>query len=89
MKPEKVTLYFKQGTSDKVYDVSLEEVENNCFVVRFAYGRRGATLTTGTKTNAPVAYAPAKAIYDKLVKSKTADGYIPNDTPNADVRSYT
>jgi bifunctional non-homologous end joining protein LigD len=50
MKPEKVTLYFQQGTSDKVYHVSLEAVAAHRFVVHFAYGRRGATLTTGTKT---------------------------------------
>jgi len=77
MKAEKVTLYFKQGSSDKVYSASLEEVENNNFVVHFAYGRRGATLTTGTKTNTPVEYTAAKKIYDKLVKSKTAEGYRP------------
>ena len=77
METEKVTLYFKQGTSDKVYQAALEAVENNHFVVNFAYGRRGATLTTGTKTKAPVDYATAKKIYDKLVKSKTAEGYMP------------
>ncbi|MDM8523942.1 RNA ligase family protein [Desulfococcaceae bacterium HSG8] len=77
MKSEKITLYFKQGTSDKVYNASLEEVENNSFVVNFAYGRRGATLTTGTKTKKPVNYASAKKIYDKLVKSKTSKGYAP------------
>src|SRR5205823_853103 len=77
MKAETVTLYFKQGTSDKVYHAALEAVEHNRFVVHFAYGRRGATLTTGTKTQTPVDYASAKKIYDKLVKSKTAEGYTP------------
>jgi len=77
MQTEKVTLYFKQGTSDKVYSAALEEAGNNTFVVNFAYGRRGATLNTGTKTKAPVDYAAAKKIYDKLVKSKTAEGYVP------------
>ena len=77
METEKVTLYFKQGSSDKVYQAALEAVENGHFVVNFAYGRRGATLTTGTKTKASVDYAAAKKIYDKLVKSKTAEGYIP------------
>ncbi len=79
MKSEKVTLYFKQGTSDKVYNASMEEVENDGFVVNFAYGRRGATLTTGTKTKTPVGYAAAKKIYDTLVKSKTSKGYTPGE----------
>lgn len=79
MKSEQITLYFKQGTSDKVYQASLEETENNLFLVNFAYGRRGATLTTGTKTKKPVDYASAKQTYDKLVKSKTSKGYLPGE----------
>ncbi len=77
MKSENITLYFKQGSSDKVYTVSLEEVEIDRFVVNFAYGRRGATLTTGTKTKTPVDYASGKKTYDKLVKSKKSKAYIP------------
>ncbi len=77
MTSENITLYFKQGNSDKIYTASLEEAENNRFVVNFAYGRRGATLTTGTKTKTPVDYDSAKKAYDKLVKSKTSKGYAP------------
>jgi bifunctional non-homologous end joining protein LigD len=77
MTSEHITVYFKQGRSDKVYTAALEEVEHNRFVVNFAYGRRGATLKTGTKTTTPVEYAAAKNIYDKLVRSKTAKGYAP------------
>ena len=77
MKSEHITLYFKQGSSDKVYNASLEEVEDNRFVVNFAYGRRGATLTTGTKTKSPLGYDSARNIYNKLVKSKTSKGYVP------------
>lgn len=76
MTSENITLYFKEGTSDKVYKASIEEADNN-FVVNFAYGRRGATLKTGTKTKIPVDSASAKKIYDKLVKSKTSKGYMP------------
>ncbi|MCP4403093.1 MAG: WGR domain-containing protein [bacterium] len=77
MPSETITLYFKRGGSDKVYTAALEEVEHKRFVVNFAYGRRGATLKTGTKTSTPVEYADAKKIYDKLVKSKTSKGYAP------------
>jgi bifunctional non-homologous end joining protein LigD len=71
---EQITLYFRQGSSDKVYQASIEPADGG-HVVRFAYGRRGATLQTGIKTNAPVAYDEAKRIYDRLVAEKTAKGY--------------
>jgi bifunctional non-homologous end joining protein LigD len=79
MKSEQITLYFKQGTSDKIYQASIEQVGDDSFVVNFAYGRRGSTLTTGTKTPTPVDYAFAKKAYDKLVKSKTSKGYVPGE----------
>ena len=40
---ESITLYFKQGSSDKVYQVSIEPKDGK-HVVNYAYGRRGATL---------------------------------------------
>ena len=77
MKSEHITLFYKQEKSDKVYKAALEEKEG-LFVVNFAYGRRGATLKTGTKTQVPVAYEKAKKIYDKLVNSKGEKGYAPD-----------
>jgi bifunctional non-homologous end joining protein LigD len=73
---EQITLYFRQSSSDKVYQASIEPADGG-YVVRFAYGRRGTTLQTGTKTNTPVAQDEAKRIYDKLVAEKTAKGYSP------------
>jgi bifunctional non-homologous end joining protein LigD len=77
-----VTLYYHEGSSDKVYQCSIEPAGER-FTVDFAYGRRGSTLNTGTKTNVPVDYEDAKRIFDKLVKEKTAKGYTPgeNGTP--------
>jgi bifunctional non-homologous end joining protein LigD len=77
-----VTLYYREGSSDKVYQASVEPAGER-FTVNFAYGRRGSTLNTGTKTNVPVDYEDAKRIFDKLVKGKTAKGYTPgeNGTP--------
>jgi len=72
---ESTTLYYCSGSSDKVYQASIEPVGNDKFHVAFAYGRRGSTLTTGVKTTEPVDLAKAKSIYGSLVKSKTSKGY--------------
>ena len=71
---ERITLYYREGSSDKVYQAAIEP-KGDLFVVNFAYGRRGATLQTGTKTPTPVEYDSAKSAYDKLVGEKKAKGY--------------
>jgi bifunctional non-homologous end joining protein LigD len=73
---ENITLYFREGPSDKVYQASIHPKEQG-YMVHFAYGRRGSTLSTGSKTQTPVAYPIAKGIYDKLIKEKLAKGYLP------------
>ena len=73
---ENITLYYREGSSDKVYSASIQP-SGPGFIVTFAYGRRGATLNIGTKTHSPVGFDEAKRIYDKLVKEKTAKGYTP------------
>ena len=73
---QSITLYYREGSSDKVYQCSIEPAGER-FVVNFVYGRRNATLNTGTKTNVPVGYADARRIFDKLVREKTAKGYTP------------
>jgi len=79
---ERVTLYYRAGSSDKVYQTSIEPMGDE-FVVNFAYGRRGSTLTTGTKTSLPVPYDTAKKIFTKLLNEKKAKGYTEgeNGTP--------
>lgn len=74
METKTASLYFKNGSSDKEYHARIEEADGG-FVVTFAYGRRGSTLTTGTKTQTPVSRDKAIAIFDKLVKEKTSKGY--------------
>ena len=69
-------LWYREGTSDKIYRAAIETGDGG-FVVNFAYGRRGSTLNTGSKTQSPVPYAEAVDIYEKLVMSKTAKGYKP------------
>ena len=68
------TLYYKEGSSDKVYQCQIEAAGER-YVVNFAYGRRGGTLNTGTKTNVPVDFDSAQRIFDKLVKEKRSKGY--------------
>lgn len=73
---ENISLYFKEGSSDKEYHVDLVPSESG-FVVNFRYGRRGSALASGTKTASPVPFESAKKIFDKLVHEKTAKGYSP------------
>lgn len=80
---DNITLYYREGSSDKVYQAALEPAGDR-FTVTFAYGRRGSTLNTGTKTSSQVSYDDAKRIFDKLVREKMAKGY----TPGADGTPY-
>jgi bifunctional non-homologous end joining protein LigD len=70
------TLYYREGGSDKIYQADIEPAGDG-FHVTFAYGRRGATLQTGTKTTKPVSRAEAEATAAKLIASKLAKGYTP------------
>jgi bifunctional non-homologous end joining protein LigD len=72
------TLYYREGSSDKVYQAFIETTVGGC-LVRFAYGRRGSTLTTGTKTPHPVTLDKAATILDKLIRAKLAKGYTPGE----------
>lgn len=69
-----ITLYCREGSSDKEYQLRLEATDGG-YLVNFAYGRRGSALRSGTKTQAPVALAAAEKIYDKLLKEKQGGGY--------------
>ena len=74
--PEQITLYYREGGSDKVYQAAIEP-QGECYVVKIAYGRRGSTMSTGTKTQTPVDYDTATRIFTKLVNEKKAKGYTP------------
>ncbi|MCP5051708.1 MAG: WGR domain-containing protein [bacterium] len=76
---ESITLYFQKGKSDKMYQAFLQEVEGG-FTVNYAFGRRGTTLKTETKTKEPLDYDKAKKVYDKLIKSKMAKGYTEGES---------
>jgi predicted DNA-binding WGR domain protein len=69
-------LSFRQGKSDKVYEVVLCQVGEGQYVVNFRYGRRGSALREGTRTVAPVPLARAERVFAQLVASKTQKGYV-------------
>jgi predicted DNA-binding WGR domain protein len=71
---QSASLHYREGNSDKVYQAAIEP-KGDGYLVTFAYGRRGNTLTTGTKTTHPVNLAEATKAFDKLVASKVAKGY--------------
>lgn len=83
MKEEKISLYYKDGGSDKVYHAQIVRAivatavpaTGEDWVVNFQYGRRGQSLQTGTKTAKPVTFDKAKKVFDKLVAEKKGKGY--------------
>lgn len=70
----KTCLQYREGSSDKVYQVELAPA-GGLFMVNFAFGRRGSTLNAGSKTPSPVDEASAKRIFEKLIREKKAKGY--------------
>ncbi|OQP45777.1 hypothetical protein [Niastella populi] len=72
-------LYFKEGNSDKVYEIDLCDVGNDKYVVNFRYGRRGAKLKEGSKTPVPVTLAGAEEIFGELENEKISKGYTASE----------
>ncbi len=71
---DRITLYCREGKSDKVYNAEIVK-QGDGFVVNIAYGRRGGTMKTGTKTPKPVSRDKAQYIYGNLVLDKVGKGY--------------
>jgi bifunctional non-homologous end joining protein LigD len=74
---QSASLHFREGNSDKVYQSAVEPKDDG-YIVTFAYGRRGNTLTTGIKADTPVPLETATKLFNKLVASKIAKGYQPD-----------
>ena len=84
---EQKTLYFKKGTSDKVYEVDLCQISDDKFVVNFRFGRRNGNLKDGTKTVLPVEEDRAREIFNELIQAKIAKGY--SDTQQNAEEAFT
>jgi bifunctional non-homologous end joining protein LigD len=83
MQTERAELYFRQGSSDKVYHLQLENVEDK-WSVETQWGRRGSALQSDVKANG-VPYEEARRVYDRILREKTGKGYqIAQATTNGD-----
>lgn len=72
-----VRLHCREGNSDKLYHLDLERAGDG-WVVNYANGRRGATLTSRSKmAGGPVAYPAARKVYDSVLREKLGGGYLP------------
>jgi bifunctional non-homologous end joining protein LigD len=79
MVEQSVSLFYKEGNSDKEYHIQLVK-ESGGYVVNFQYGRRGSTMKPGSKTTSPVEKDEAVKIFSKLQNEKMAKGYTPSET---------
>lgn len=78
MRP-KVTLYCKEGGSDKQYTIWIEERGDGLHSVETQNGPRGGWVKSGSKTPEPVSLDAAEKVYDKTIKAKKANGYTEGD----------
>jgi len=68
---ESVSLHYTDGgSSDKVYNIHLEELGPNQFTVTGYNGKRGSALIPRKQTDSPVPYAEAKRLFDNLERDK-------------------
>jgi bifunctional non-homologous end joining protein LigD len=73
MQTERAELYFQQGSSDKVYHLQLENVQDQ-WSVQAQWGRRGSALQSDVKVRSTT-YEEAKRVYDRILREKTGKGY--------------
>lgn len=74
-----VALFFSEGSSDKEYRAQIV-AKDDSFIVNFQYGRRGASLTSGSKTPSPIPFDKALKDFEKLVQDKKCKGYTEEDS---------
>lgn len=71
---DQVNLGQTHGSTDKVYVVTLFEVDGG-YTVEGANGRRGSVLIPRPQTKAPVTLGEARLIFDQLARKKMSDNY--------------
>lgn len=68
-----IRLSYRDGSSDKIYHAAIVE-DGGKFSCQVEWGRRGSTLSIGTKAK-DTTLQKAEAAFDKVVKEKTGKGY--------------
>jgi WGR domain len=72
---KQTVLFFKEGNSDKTYEIDLCDTGSGTYTVNFRYGKRGTQLKEGSKTPVPVSLAEANRIFDAVETEKIGKGY--------------
>ena len=67
---ERVSLYYRDGRSDKVYVIELTEEAPGKYLVIGYNGRRGTQLVAQPKTSLPVTLTEARRIFNNLEQAK-------------------
>jgi hypothetical protein len=80
-----VRLFYTSGSSDKEYQVVMEETAPDAYVVYGLNGRRGAARARQPKTAAAVSLASANAVFETVFDEKRSKGYTtdPSGRPHA------
>jgi bifunctional non-homologous end joining protein LigD len=70
-----ISLYYKEGTSDKEYHLTVIGDEKSGYKVEYRFGKRGSKLRTAFKNKAPVDLNTATEIYNSNLNSQLREGY--------------
>lgn len=76
---KRVSLYFQDSRSDKVYTVELHQKSEDRYQVFAIYGRRNGPMKTDCKTEMPCRLDEAEGFFAQIVKEKKAKGYVAGD----------
>jgi len=82
---KKSTLYYQEGSSDKVYVVEVRE-DSGAFSVMGFNGRRGETLNSQPKGSG-LSESEAQKLFNKIVKEKTGKGYKPGGDSGSEIQA--
>lgn len=72
-----ISLFYKEGSSDKEYHLTVMGNEAEGFRVQYRYGKRGSALKAKFKNVSPVDFETAIGIYNGIEAEKRREGYTP------------